>query len=47
MPSYHEQVIADSLATKMRREYGDPPPRRKPTPPAPEPVVDAGVDGPA
>jgi hypothetical protein len=25
MPHYHEQVILDSLASKMRREYGDPP----------------------
>ena len=25
MPHYHEQVILDALASKMRREYGDPP----------------------
>jgi hypothetical protein len=42
MPHYHEQLLVDSLATKMRREYGDPPPPRKPPPPA-EP--DAGADG--
>ncbi|HEY3818594.1 MAG TPA: hypothetical protein VGL81_15575 [Polyangiaceae bacterium] len=43
-PQYHEQVILDGLATKMRREYGDPPIHRKP-----EPVVppDAGGDAPA
>jgi hypothetical protein len=42
MPQYHEQVLLDALASKMRREYGDPPARRKPAPPA-EP--DAGPDG--
>ncbi len=26
MPRYHEQVILDQLARKMRDEYGDPPP---------------------
>src|ERR1700730_13040470 len=25
MPRYHEQVLLDALASKMRREYGDPP----------------------
>ncbi len=25
MPRYHEQVLVDSLAKKMRQEYGDPP----------------------
>jgi hypothetical protein len=41
MPQYHEQVLLDALATKMRREYGDPPVHRRP-----EPVVppDAGGD---
>ena len=34
MPHYHEQVILDALASKMRREYGDPP-SRKPAPAAP------------
>ncbi|MDP9001545.1 MAG: hypothetical protein M3O46_15705 [Myxococcota bacterium] len=41
MPHYHEQVLLDALASKMRREYGDAPPQKKP--PASEP--DAGVDG--
>ena len=32
MPHYHEQVILDALASKMRREYGDPPePRPAPS----------------
>jgi hypothetical protein len=30
MPHYHEQVLLDTLASKMRREYGDPPSRKKP-----------------
>jgi len=40
MPRYHEQVVLDALAAKMRREYGDPPPPPKkghddpPQPPA-------------
>ncbi len=25
MPRYHEQVLVDELAAKMRREYGSPP----------------------
>jgi hypothetical protein len=25
LPTYHEQVLLDDLASKMRREYGDPP----------------------
>jgi hypothetical protein len=29
MPHYHEQVILDALASKMRREYGDPPVHRR------------------
>jgi hypothetical protein len=37
MPHYHEQVILDGLASKLRREYGDPPEARRP-----EPAVDAG-----
>jgi hypothetical protein len=41
MPRYHEQVLLDALASKMRREYGDPPDRRKPAPALP----DAGPDG--
>ena len=43
MPQYHEQVLLDALATKMRREYGDPPVHRKPEPVTP----DAGADAPA
>lgn len=43
MPHYHEQVILDALASKMRREYGDAPEHRPPPPP-PEPT-DAGTDG--
>ena len=41
MPHYHEQVILDALASKMRREYGYPPaPRREPT--SPEAPPDGG-----
>jgi hypothetical protein len=29
MPQYHEQVFLDALASKMRREYGDPPMRKR------------------
>jgi hypothetical protein len=29
MPHYHEQVLLDALVSKMRREYGDPPARRR------------------
>jgi hypothetical protein len=43
MPHYHEQVLLDSLASKMRREYGDPPERRKRPP---ESAPDAGADAP-
>ena len=32
MPHYHEQVLVDRLAKKMREEYGEPPPRPKPRP---------------
>lgn len=42
MPRYHEQVLIDALSSKMRREYGDPPPHRKP--PSQEPP-DGGIDG--
>jgi hypothetical protein len=43
MPHYHEQVLLDALAAKMRREYGDPPaPRQDPTPP-PAPPADGGT----
>ncbi len=41
MPKYHEQVLVDDLARKLRNEYGEPP-RRKPTPSTP---IDAGSDG--
>ena len=39
MPGYHDQVLVDSLARKLRSEYGDPPKRT----PAPTPR-DAGSD---
>jgi hypothetical protein len=41
MPHYHEQVLLDALASKMRREYGDAPVHKIRSP---EP--DAGADGP-
>ena len=41
MPGYHEQVLVDSLARKLRNEYGDPP-KKPPIAPAPK---DAGPDG--
>lgn len=31
MPAYHEQVLVDQLARKLRNEYGDPP-KRTPLP---------------
>jgi hypothetical protein len=40
MPGYHEQVMVDQLARKLRNEYGDPPKK----PPPPSPVKDAGAD---
>ena len=43
MPHYHEQVVLDALASKMRREYGDPPARKHPADP-PEDAGDAGTD---
>ena len=36
MPHYHEQVILDALASKMRREYGDAPEHLPPAPPPKE-----------
>jgi hypothetical protein len=46
MPQYHEQVLLDALASKMRREYGDPPVvRRRPELPAPDAGVDGAPDG--
>jgi hypothetical protein len=38
MPRYHEQVVVDALAKKLRDEYGDPTPRTRP------PEADAGPD---
>jgi hypothetical protein len=46
MPHYHEQVILDALASKMRREYGDAPERRPPAPAAPpKEQPDGGAPG--
>jgi hypothetical protein len=44
MPHYHEQVMLDALAAKMRREYGDPPVHRKKAPVEPPDAGDAGTD---
>lgn len=45
MPRYHEQVLLDALAAKMRREYGDEPERRRPSEPqGPDAGPDAGGD---
>ncbi len=44
MPHYHEQVVLDSLAAKMRREYGDPPQRHRRPVDAPDAAPDAGAD---
>jgi hypothetical protein len=41
MPGYHEQVLVDSLARKLRSEYGEPPKSPAPSPPA----QDAGAGG--
>jgi hypothetical protein len=43
MPHYHEQVLLDALASKMRREYGDPPAHKKA--PLPQDPPDGGADG--
>ena len=40
MPRYHEQVISDALAKKLRDEYGEPVPRGQQ-----HEVADAGADG--
>ena len=45
MPRYHEQVVVDALAAKMRREYGDPPPPKK-TPDAPREAPPDGGEEP-
>ncbi len=42
MPRYHERVLLDALASKLRGEYGDAPARKRP----PVPTPDAGADGP-
>jgi hypothetical protein len=39
MPRYHEQVMGDALAKKLREEYGDPAPRG-----THHEVADAGAD---
>jgi hypothetical protein len=45
MPHYHEQVMLDALASKMRHEYGDPPARKKKKPPVDPPeTTDGGTD---
>ncbi len=49
MPRYHEQVILDALASKMRREYGDAPEHKRPPSDPPQepprdPAPDAGDD---
>lgn len=41
MPRYHEQVLLDALAAKMRGEYGDAPAHKRPQVPS----SDAGADG--
>lgn len=43
-PSYHEQRLLDELASKMRREYGDPPPHKRPQPAGPDGGPDGGGD---
>jgi hypothetical protein len=48
MPQYHEQVLIDKLAQKMRREYGDAPVHARPTPVVPDggtPEGGAAPDG--
>ena len=44
-PSYHEAVILDRLARKLKDEYGPPPDKPKPPPDAGPPPDDAGPDG--
>jgi hypothetical protein len=41
MPRYHEQALLDSLAKKLRQEYGDPPTAPKKAPP-PDAGIEAG-----
>lgn len=46
MPGYHEQVLVDSLARKLRNEYGDPPKRpEKPSPTPKDKDAGAPADG--
>ncbi len=40
MPRYHEQVMSDALAKKLRDEYGEPAPRGNQ-----HQIADAGADG--
>lgn len=44
MPHYHEQVVLDALASKMRREYGDPPVHRRPSEPSAPDAGDAAPE---
>jgi hypothetical protein len=44
MPGYHEQVVVDQLARKLRHEYGDPP-KKAPTERSPSTPKDAGAEG--
>jgi hypothetical protein len=44
MPRYHEQMLLDRLAQKMREEYGDPPAHRPPPPSVPDAGPDADED---
>jgi len=45
MPHFHEQVMLDALAAKMRHEYGDPPARKKKNRQQPVDPPDAGDAG--
>jgi hypothetical protein len=45
MPGYHEQVLVDSLARKLRNEYGEPPKKAPAPSPPKDPAKDAGSDG--
>jgi hypothetical protein len=44
MPRYHEQVLIDALAKKLRSEYGDPPAKPRPAPARKREETDAGAD---
>ena len=43
MPTYHEQVLVDDLARKLRLEYGEPPQKRRPAPPVEAGAPEAGL----